>query len=168
MEQDGIPMRNRIVMTLGTLAMVMSGANALAQDGCDSPVGGFFRFDNQTPWLHGFDRPVSPFSGHASFRPSNYKQAMARASYMQMYGSQFQATYSRRPSPADTYRMSRKLSRRESMTEPAEPIVQNGVMSPIRSIRIAKPQTLPVKTQQPPQIIRAIQREETGPLFPLP
>lgn len=39
-------------------------------------------FCDPLPWAHSFHVTPSPFSGHYSFRPSNYKQAFARAEYL--------------------------------------------------------------------------------------
>jgi hypothetical protein len=161
-------MCNRNAIRLAVLLAAMPIGITFGQDACSTATDGFYRFDNQAPWLHGFDRRASPFSGHASFRPSNYKQAIARSSYMQMHAAQFHAAYTRRPSNAESYRMSRAVSRNDATNQVAEPIVRNGIMSPIRSIRIAKPQILPATTTKEPQVIRAIQREDPGPLFPLP
>ncbi len=156
---------------LAACLMLVSGMNtAFGQISMPGDAGsGFVRFDNQAPWLHGFRSHPSPFTGHASFRPSNYKQAIARAGFMEAHSPDFWQTYGSRPTQSQMNRYSQALSRPSSVlpvTRSAAPA--NGQMSLIRSIRVAEPATLPSKTNRRPQILRAIQREETGPLFPLP
>lgn len=134
---------------------------------------GFHRFDAQPPWLHGFQVRSSPFTGHASFRPSNYKQAIARAGFLEAHASRVWQTRQSRPPQVDQFRqvLSAPVAR-PTPPAPQKPVhsktVRNGTMSLIRSIQVAQPLVLPAKKSTEPKILRAIQREETGPLFPLP
>lgn len=150
--------------------MLVVVSNSIAQDGfgVTSSGNGFYRFDAQPTWLHGFHRTTSPFSGHASFRPSNYQQAIARAGYMQMYPSQFMSSF-RRPTDVEQYQIYRAAnSKPTSVVPPMDSPAPNHAMSPIRSFRISRRVEIPETVAEPPAVIRAIQKEETGPLFPLP
>ncbi len=155
------------------LAFMCSGA-AVAQSG---PA--LHRFDAQSPQLHGFHGYRSPFAGHVSFRPSNYRQVTARAQFMQGYTPDFWMNYTERPLAVEVSRL------REAVPTPILPpgsasldasqptLIENGAMSPIRSIRIIEPRTLPVARRtepgrRSPPVVRAIQRNDSGPLFPLP
>lgn len=155
---------------IATCVLLACGLNsACAQMGCP-PVPGpaFHRFDVQSPGLHGFGSYQSPFAGHATFRPSNYKQAIERAAYVEVHAAQFMLTYRSRPAMSQANKFSQALAPTAPIRMLAEP--DNGGMSLIRSIRVAQPSALPVRkvSKRKPEILRAIQREETGPLFPLP
>ncbi len=140
-----------------------------------SSDSGFYRFDAQPTWLHGFHRSASPFSGQASYRPTNYRQAIARAAYTEMYPNRFLSAYTWRPTPAESYRLHRAVNSNSSTVLPQRSSgpssVPNEVASPILSLRVAHPVSMPDRASvgsNEPRVIRAIQREETGPLFPLP
>lgn len=132
-------------------------------------------FDSQPPWLHGFGRREPVFSGLYRFRPTNYKQALARDSYLRMHGaasrSQFWARYQAAPENE-----ARPVAIQPVRSEPrlisatkVVPRVANGMMSPIQSLEVAVPRRLGhARMTQPSAIRHAVQREKTGPLFPLP
>lgn len=129
-----------------------------------------YRFNAQPPWLHGFHSYRSPFAGHTTFRPSNYRQAAARAQFMTGYTPGFWANYSYRPLPADMTKLGQSLAAAQPLMEVTDPpmLVSDGSMSPIRSIRVAEPEALPISQVRKTPVIRAVDRQETGPLFPLP
>ena len=133
-------------------------------------------FNSQSPWLHGFGSRQPVFSGLYRFRPSNYKQALARDSYLRMHGAasrnQFWARYQSSP----TKELARPVAIQPVRSQPrlisatkVGPRVANGMMSPIHSIEVATPRRLRHAPMTQPSAIRhAVQREQTGPLFPLP
>ena len=139
-------------------------------------------FNAQPPWMHGFGRRQPTFGGHFSFRPSNYHQAIPRANYLRALGlphsQQFWDRYQDQPT---AFRSGSGGSNRRKH-QPVELVpasekthtislantIEDGMMSPIHSIRILAPRRLPSAVRKESKIIRAIQHENTGPLFPLP
>ena len=128
--------------------ILVSGMNtASGQIGIPGDAGAeFVRFDNQAPWLHGFRSHSSPYTGHASFRPSNYKQAIARAGFMESHSPDFWQTYGSRPTRSQMNRYSQSLSRPSSVLPitrsavPGSAAPKNGQMSLILSlIHISEP-----------------------------
>ena len=151
--------------------VVLTAHYAMSQEvNCGPSVSdSFYRFDAQPPWLHGFHRASSPFSGHAAFRPSNYQQVMARSAFTRMYSGQFLNAY-RKPSSAERYRMHRAVNSKPiSVLQRSQSVKQRPRATPsIQSIRVARPVAIKDMSEHSPSVIRAIQQEETGPLFPLP
>lgn len=168
----GVVMRG---LSVALVAFIVCSSVAFGQIPAQQQT--LYRFDAQSPWLHGFHSYRSPFAGHASFRPSNFRQVDARAQFMQSYTSEFWLSYSERPSAVDMSRFRSAtpiLKPSTASNTPSQPtLVEDGAMSPIRSIRIVQPRALPVPTKltsgpKSPPVVRALQRNESGPLFPLP
>ena len=131
-------------------------------------------FSAQSPWLHGFGTRQPVFSGLYRFRPTNYKQALARDSYLRRHGAaernRFWAKYQSPSAAAQSVAIRpvenepRLVSARREAAK-----IKDGMMSPIHSIQMAVPRRLDLsQTQQPGPVRHAVQREQTGPLFPLP
>ncbi len=161
----------------GTQARPSTGSPTRRSDATAQPAATqMMPFTAQSPWLHGFGTRQPVFSGLYRFRPTNYKQALARDSYLRVHGAsernQFWAKYQSVTPPAKT----RSLAIRPVETEPrlisaqtSVTKIKDGMMSPIHSIQMAVPRRLDLsQATQPGPVRHAIQREQTGPLFPLP
>jgi len=133
-------------------------------------------FTAQSPWLHGFGTRQPVFSGLYRFRPTNYKQALARNSYLRVHGAaarnRFWAKYqSGTPAAMAMPVAIHPVEREPELASARMPVskIENGVMSPIHSIQMAVPRRLDLSQgRQPGPVRQAIQGEQTGPLFPLP
>lgn len=194
-------MRVRTLCLLGAMAMTTA---AQAQMSCDTGCGSVpsmgaetcgpgqpcYRFNAQAPWLHGFSGRTTSYAGHSSFRPSNYRQASARARWMQSVGLTHSSSFWSRYANPPYAGVSRKhglefteraplpigaMSRRTPQLVDRDSRLENGEMTPIRSVLIATPVRLeelareaPSEMSEPAEVIRAVQEEDSGPLFPLP